>query len=140
MLSSITRSRAETRSFPVSDDASYTVTFRSRGDGSAYGSYAVIQWLNAAGVEVGTSTIDAVSITSASTVQRAKVTVTPATGAVAGRWRFTVNRATTTSAYVRFFAPSIRRQSQSVEIADGAITAEKANFSDLGALLSLIHI
>ena len=38
-----------TRSFPVSDDASYTVTFRSRGDGSAYGSYAIIQWLNAAG-------------------------------------------------------------------------------------------
>jgi hypothetical protein len=127
-----------TRSFPVSDDASYTVTFRSRGDGSAYGSYAVIQWLNAAGVEVGTSSIDAVSITSASTVQRAKVTVTPAAGAVAGRWRFTVNRASTTSAHVRFFAPSIRRQSQSVEIADGAITAEKANFTDLGALVATL--
>ena len=39
---------------------------------------------------------------------------------------------------VRFMAPSVRRQSQTVEIADGAITAEKANFSDLGAVVATL--
>ena len=39
---------------------------------------------------------------------------------------------------VRFAAPTVRRQSQTVEIADGAITAEKANFSDLGAVVATL--
>ena len=39
---------------------------------------------------------------------------------------------------VCFFAPSVRRQTQTVEIADGAITAAKANFTDLGAVVATL--
>jgi hypothetical protein len=35
-------------------------------------------------------------------------------------------------------APVIRRQSKSVEIADGAVTAEKASFADLGAVCATL--
>ena len=60
------------------------------------------------------------------------------TGAVSAVWRWVVDRTNTTSRMVRFMGPTVRRQSQTVEIADGAITAEKANFSDLGAVVATL--
>ena len=66
------------------------------------------------------------------------VPVTVPAGAVKARWRWVVDRAQTTAPTLYFSAPSVRRQTQTVEIADGAITAAKANFTDLGALVATL--
>ena len=114
-----------------------SVSYRTRGDGAAYRAYLTVKFFDKDGVQVGNETVDDRTVSGGVTAARAQVIETPATAA----WvvpRLVVKTDETASAYVRFWAPVIRRQTKSVEIADGAITAEKANFADLGAVVATL--
>lgn len=111
--------------FPVSPGDSLAVSFRMRGNGSPYRAYAQLQWFNASDESISTNSFGVTSTSTAATVAPATEVLAVPAGAFKARWRWVVDRASTSSSYVRFFAPMARRQSQTVEIADGAITGEK---------------
>lgn len=127
---------------PDPDDAeteTLACSYRMRGNGAAYVGYAQLAFFDSAGAQIALASIDyqAAPVTTTATIRRKAVIEVPAL-AVTACWRFVVARASTASAFARFFRPVARRQSSVVEIKDGAITAAKANISDLGALVATL--
>jgi hypothetical protein len=127
--------------FPVRAGETLACSFRCRGNGAQYRAYAQLQFFDVAGVPVPTPSTVSFGITltasAATLAPAAEVVVVPA-GAAQACWRWVVDRTQTTSAYVRFSAPTVRRQAGAIEIADGAITAPKINVTDLGAVVATL--
>ena len=114
-----------------------SVSYRTRADGASYRAYLTVKFFDKDGVQVGNESVDDRTVSGGATAARGPRLETPATAAWAVP-RLVVKTDETASSYVRFWAPVIRRQTKSVEIADGAITAEKANFADLGAVVATL--
>ena len=113
-------------------------TFQVKSQDGTFRAYAQVQFFDRAGAHVSIFSFGITQSTSTGIFTVAPAVTTVPTGAISAVWRWVVDRTNTTSSMVRFAAPSARRQSQTVEIADGAITAEKANFSDLGAVVATL--
>ena len=114
-----------------------SVSYRVRGDGGSFRAYLTVKFFDRDGVQVANQAVEDELASGTATRARRAVIETPAEAAWAiPRW--VVKTDETSSAYVRFWAPVIRRQSKSVEIADGAVTAEKASFADLGAVVATL--
>ena len=114
-----------------------SASYRTRGDGAPYRAYLTVKFFDKDGVQVANQSVQDEVASGTATRARRAVIETPAEAAWAiPRW--VVKTDETASSYVRFWAPVVRRQSKSVEIADGAITAEKANFTDLGAVVATL--
>ena len=136
------RSSPPARGFPVRPGDVLAASFRMRNFAATgqYFAYAQIQFLDQDGASVSTPALfnPGTPITHGNNVATPAIPVTVPAGAVKARWRWVVDRAQTTAPTLYFSAPSVRRQTQTVEIADGAITAAKANFTDLGALVATL--
>ncbi|MFO1141186.1 MAG: phage tail protein [Amaricoccus sp.] len=132
------------QAFPVRPGDVLACSFRTRNtSGTAqYYAYAQLQFLDKDGAAIASPSTVALStptvITHNSNVSWPTKEVTVPAGAWTARWRWVVDRAQTTALVLLFSAPVVRRQAQTVEIADGAITAAKANFSDLGAVCATL--
>ena len=124
--------------FAVNAGDKLACSFQVRSQAGTFRAYAQLQFFNASGVQVSIFSFGITSSTTTSFVNVAPAITTVPVGAVTAVWRWVVDRANTTSSMVRFMGPRVRRQSPTVEIADGAITAEKANFSDLGAVVATL--
>ena len=110
-----------------------SVSYRVRGDGGSFRAYLTVKFFDKDGVQVANQAVEDEVASGTATRARRAVIETPAEAAWAiPRW--VVKTDETSSAYVRFWAPVIRRQSKAVEIADGAITAEKIDVGDLAAI------
>ena len=113
-------------------------SFQAKCQDGTFRAYAQLQFFDRNGAQVSIFTFSILYTSSTGIFTTAPAVTTVPTGAVKAVWRWVVDRTNTTSTMVRFAAPTVRRQSQTVEIADGAITAEKANFSDLGAVVATL--
>ena len=124
--------------FAVNAGDRLACSFQIRSQAGTFRAYAQLQFFNASGVQVSIFSFG-ITLTTIDRLRQCR----PGdhhrpVGAVTAVWRWVVDRANTTSSMVRFMGPRVRRQSPTVEIADGAITAEKANFADLGAVVATL--
>ena len=127
------------QAFPVDDGDKLVVSWQMRGDGTnPYLGYVQLQFFDRAGASLGAFSPWTPEQSAVLAIQSRTGVLTVPAGAITARWRWVVTRASTPSSMVRFFAPVVRRQTPTVQIADGAITAEKANFSDLGAVVATL--
>ena len=128
--------------FPVRAGDVLACSFRMRNFAATgqYFGYAQLQFIDQDGASISTPALynPGTPITHGNNVSAPALPITAPAGAVKARWRWVVDRAQTTAPTLYFSAPVVRRQTQTVEIADGAITAAKANFTDLGALVATL--
>lgn len=129
--------------FPVTPGDKLVGSYRTRviASGSPTNrAWANVAFYDIAGDYISSLIIDSEEAASTTVGPRPRgpaVGIVPA-GAVTGRWRWVVDRVLSTGAGVRFLAPQLRKQTPTVLIEDGAITADKILVSDLGAIAATL--
>ena len=126
------------KTFAVVAGDKLACSFQLKSQDGTFRAYAQLQFFDRLGTSLSLFSFGITVSSSTGFINVAPAITTVPAGAVSAVWRWVVDRTNTTSSMVRFMGPQVRRQSQTVEIADGAITAEKANFSDLGAVVATL--
>ncbi len=110
----------------------------SVGGTTAYEARANIIWYDEDDVQITNESIGSV-VTSASAQNRSG-TVTVPSGAITAQWRWSINHNNTDTNinWIRFHSPVLRRRAGTVDIRDGAITADKVTTSELITLSAQI--
>ena len=113
-------------------------SFQLKSQDGTFRAYAQLQFFDRLGTSLSLFSFGITVSSSTGFINVAPAITSVPAGAVSAVWRWVVDRSIRPRRWCGSWGRQVRRQSQTVEIADGAITAEKANFSDLGAVVATL--